>query len=140
MVYPPLSSSFSLTPSLHAQIDSLNTSFSSLYAKQDFATYTVKGKPAGLYKNAGTFSYLRVFGAGHEVPAYMWRGVPRGAAALRRSCQTSHFQARDVYVEVAEKAFCASACIQPVSETVESVLSKGVSLTESRWPGIPIQV
>jgi hypothetical protein len=76
-----------LTPSLHAQIDSLNTVFSPLYATQNFATYTVKGKPAGLYKNAGTFSYLRVFGAGHEVPAYLWRGVHRGAAALQMFSQ-----------------------------------------------------
>jgi len=76
-----------LTPSLHAQIATLNTVFSPLFAKQNFSTYTVKGKPAGLYKNAGTFSYLRVFGAGHEVPAYLWRGVPRGAAALQMFTQ-----------------------------------------------------
>jgi hypothetical protein len=61
--------------------------YSALYAKQTFATYNVKGKPAGLYKNAGRFSYLRVFGAGHEVPAYLWRGVPRGAAALQMFTQ-----------------------------------------------------
>lgn len=61
--------------------------YSTLYAKQNFATYTVKGKPAGLYKNAGRFSYLRVFGAGHEVPAYLWRGVRRGAAALQMFTQ-----------------------------------------------------
>jgi hypothetical protein len=52
---------------LHAQIASLD----SVFAEQKFATYTVKGKPAGLYKNAGTFSYLWVFGAGHEVAAYL---------------------------------------------------------------------
>jgi carboxypeptidase C (cathepsin A) len=78
---------FALTLSLHAQVASLNTVFSPLFAKQNFATYTVKGKPAGLYKNAGTFSYLRVLGAGHEVPAYLWRGVPRGAAALQMFTQ-----------------------------------------------------
>jgi hypothetical protein len=54
---------------------------------QNFKTYTVNGKPSGLYKNAGTFSHLRVFGAGHEVPAYLWRGVPRGAAALQMFTQ-----------------------------------------------------
>jgi carboxypeptidase C (cathepsin A) len=69
------------------QIDSLNTVFSHLYAKQNFATYRVKGKPAGLYKNAGTFSYLRVFGAGHKAPAYLWRGVHRGAATLQMFSQ-----------------------------------------------------
>jgi len=70
-----------------AMVDSLNTLFSPLYAQQNFATYNVKGKPAGLYKNAGKFSYLRVSGAGHEVPAYLWRGVHRGAAALQMFTQ-----------------------------------------------------
>ena len=78
---------FALISSLHIQIASLNTVFSPLYVKQNYATYTVKGKPAGLYKNAGTFSYLRVYGAGHEVPAYLWRGVSRGAAALQMFTQ-----------------------------------------------------
>jgi carboxypeptidase C (cathepsin A) len=66
---------------LHAQVDSLNTSFSAEFARKNFRTYTVNGEPAGLYKNAGTFSYLRVFGAGHEVPTY------RGAAALQMFTQ-----------------------------------------------------
>ena len=46
-------------------------------------TYNVRGRPAGIYKNAGKFSYLRVYGAGHEVPAYKWRGLRRGEAALQ---------------------------------------------------------
>lgn len=66
-----------------AQVDSLNTQYSAQYASRSFRTYNVNGRPAGLYKNAGRFSYLRVFGAGHEVPAYKWRGVRRGAAALQ---------------------------------------------------------
>jgi hypothetical protein len=61
----------------------LKTKYSEKYAKRDFRTYNVDGWPAGLYKNAGRFSYLRVFGAGHEVPAYEYPGVPRGAAALQ---------------------------------------------------------
>jgi len=69
------------------QVASLNTKFSALFAQQTFSTYNVKGKPAGIYKNAGTFSYLRVTGAGHEVPAYLWRGVRRGAAALQMFTQ-----------------------------------------------------
>ena len=69
------------------QVASLTTKFSAEFAKEEFATYAVNGKPAGLYKNAGTFSYLRVFGAGHEVPAYLWRGVPRGATALQMFTQ-----------------------------------------------------
>ncbi|KAI0000651.1 serine carboxypeptidase [Russula compacta] len=72
---------------VEAMVASLKTQFSSLFAKQQFASFTVNKKPAGLYKNAGTFSYLRVFGAGHEVPAYEWRGVPRGAAALQMFTQ-----------------------------------------------------
>ncbi|KAN0107695.1 carboxypeptidase S1 [Russula decolorans] len=64
-----------------AMVGSLNTSFSAEFASQNFTTYTVNGEPAGLYKNAGTFSYLRVYGAGHEVPAY------RGAAALQMFTQ-----------------------------------------------------
>jgi hypothetical protein len=67
----------------NAQVDSLNTKYSARYANHKFRTYNVNGWPAGLYKNAGRFSYLRVFGAGHEVPAYKWRGVHRGAAALQ---------------------------------------------------------
>jgi carboxypeptidase C (cathepsin A) len=78
---------FALIPSLYAQVASLNTLYSPLYASQNFSAYLVKGKPAGLYKNAGTFSYLRVYGAGHLVPAYLWRGVPRGAAALQMFTQ-----------------------------------------------------
>ncbi|KAF8500339.1 alpha/beta-hydrolase [Russula emetica] len=72
---------------VEAMVASLNTVYSPLYALQNFSTYNVDGKPAGLYKNAGTFSYLRVFGAGHEVPAYLWRSVPRGAAALQMFTQ-----------------------------------------------------
>ena len=83
----PLLRTFALIPSLHAQVASLNTVYSPLYAAQNFSTYNVKSKPAGLYKNAGTFSYLRVTGAGHEVPAYLWRSVPRGAAALQMFTQ-----------------------------------------------------
>ena len=78
---------FSDLPSIYAQTLALNTTFSALFKKQKFATFDVKGKPAGLYKNAGTFSYLRVFGAGHEVPAYEWRDVARGAAALQMFTQ-----------------------------------------------------
>ncbi|KAI9513319.1 serine carboxypeptidase [Russula earlei] len=72
---------------VEAMVASLQTQFSSLFANQSFANFTVNGALAGLYKNAGTFSYLRVFGAGHEVPAYSWRGVPGGAAALQMFTQ-----------------------------------------------------
>ena len=69
------------------QVTSLNTKFSSQFAKQKFANFTVNGATAGIYKNAGTFSYVRFFGAGHQVPAYSGQGAPRGAAALQMFTQ-----------------------------------------------------
>jgi hypothetical protein len=41
----------------------------------------VDGNPAGLFKNAGNFSYVRIFGAGHEVPAYNYTNLATGQAA-----------------------------------------------------------
>lgn len=43
---------------------------SSAFASKGLAPYTVNGKQAGTFKSAGNFSFLRVFGAGHEVPYY----------------------------------------------------------------------
>jgi hypothetical protein len=68
---------------MYAQVNALNTQFSDRFRRLNFRTYHVKGWPAGLYKNEGRFSYLRVFGAGHEVPAYEYFNVERGAAALQ---------------------------------------------------------
>jgi len=50
-----------------AQAANLKTNFSAQYASESFENYTVADHPAGLVKNAGTFSFLRVYGAGHEV-------------------------------------------------------------------------
>jgi len=72
---------------MFSQAASLNTKFLSQFAAQKFPNFTVNGALAGIYKNAGTFLYVRFFGAGHEVPAYLWRGVPRGTAALRMFTQ-----------------------------------------------------
>ncbi|KAG5635376.1 hypothetical protein DXG03_005396, partial [Asterophora parasitica] len=58
---------------VEALVDNLNTKFSATYKQQVFANYTVAGQTTGIYKNAGTFSYLRIYGAGHEVPAYKVR-------------------------------------------------------------------
>ena len=52
------------------KVDALNTKFTETYKKQKFKPYAVDGQVAGQYKNAGSFSYLCVYGAGHEVPAY----------------------------------------------------------------------
>jgi carboxypeptidase C (cathepsin A) len=76
-----------LIMSLYAQVASLNMNFSSLFKKQEFANFTVNGVTAGQYKNAGTFSYVRFFDAGHEVPAYESPGIARGAAALQMFTQ-----------------------------------------------------
>ena len=51
-------------------MDIMETRFSDEYAAQEYESYTVHGEETGLFKNAGTLSYLRIFGAGHEVPAY----------------------------------------------------------------------
>ncbi|ETW75785.1 serine carboxypeptidase S10 [Heterobasidion irregulare TC 32-1] len=68
-------------------VNNLKTNFSREYATQAFSNFTVDGVSAGLYKNAGTFSYVRFFGAGHEVPAYEWASIPRGKAALQMFAQ-----------------------------------------------------
>ncbi|KAM5540595.1 hypothetical protein V8D89_005626 [Ganoderma adspersum] len=68
---------------VEAMVDALQTKFSDEYAQQEFANYTVNGVATGLYKNAGTFSYVRIFGAGHEVPAYTWGSLSTGEAALQ---------------------------------------------------------
>jgi hypothetical protein len=88
-LYASLSRLFALTTLALGvlQVASLNTRFSDEFARQTFANFTVNGVAAGIYKNAGTFSYVRFFGAGHEVPAYMSPGVPRGAAALQMFTQ-----------------------------------------------------
>jgi len=66
-----------------AVADTLVTRYSALYALQNATSWTVAGQPAGQYKNAGSFSFVRVAGAGHEVPAYGVNGsLAEGQAAL----------------------------------------------------------
>ncbi|KAH9853076.1 alpha/beta-hydrolase [Lenzites betulinus] len=72
---------------VEAMVDALQTKFSSTYATQTFANFTVNGTPAGLFKNAGTFSYVRIFGAGHEVPAYSHGALAVGEAAYQMFTQ-----------------------------------------------------
>ena len=45
------------------QVNALQTKFSAEYAQQEFTNYTVNGQVTGVFKNAGTFSYVRIFGA-----------------------------------------------------------------------------
>ncbi|KAF8073380.1 serine carboxypeptidase [Lyophyllum atratum] len=72
---------------VEAMVDKLTTSYTSLYRQQEFATYTVAGHRAGQYKNAGTFSYIRIYGAGHEVPAYKFGTLAVGQAAAQMFTQ-----------------------------------------------------
>ncbi|KAG5722929.1 Carboxypeptidase S1 [Termitomyces sp. T112] len=72
---------------VEAMVDALQTKFTSLYQQQQFTNYTVNGQVAGIYKNAGTFSYMRVFGAGHEVPAYTFGTLAVGQAAAQMFTQ-----------------------------------------------------
>ncbi|PPQ68463.1 hypothetical protein CVT24_005560 [Panaeolus cyanescens] len=72
---------------VEAMVDALDTQFSALYKQQSWSTYNVQGQPAGQYKNAGTFSYIRVFGAGHEVPAYKFGTLQYGQVAAQMFTQ-----------------------------------------------------
>ena len=57
-------------PNYPNKVDALDTRFTQIYKQQTFEPYSVDGQVTGQYKNAGTFSYLRIYGAGHEVAAY----------------------------------------------------------------------
>ncbi|KAI0651568.1 alpha/beta-hydrolase [Trametes meyenii] len=72
---------------VEAMVAALQTKFSKEFAKQEFANYTVNGQVTGLYKNAGTFSYVRIFGAGHEVPSYRHGSLAFGQAAYQMFTQ-----------------------------------------------------
>ncbi|KAJ7598714.1 serine carboxypeptidase [Mycena floridula] len=72
---------------VEAMVDALSTKFTATYKAQTFANYTVNGVTTGLFKNAGTFSYVRILGAGHEVPAYTHGGLAVGQAAFQMFTQ-----------------------------------------------------
>ncbi|KAJ7452963.1 serine carboxypeptidase [Mycena galericulata] len=73
---------------VEAMVASLNTKFSTEFNQQVFAPYKVNGLLAGQFKNAGTFSYVRIYGAGHEVPAYKNGTLAVGEAAFQFFTQT----------------------------------------------------
>ncbi|KAJ6609023.1 serine carboxypeptidase [Mycena sp. CBHHK59/15] len=66
----------------------MQTQYSAEFNMQSFQTYTVAGHSAGLFKTAGTFSYVRIAAAGHEVPAYKNTGLAVGQAAYQFFSQT----------------------------------------------------
>lgn len=47
-----------------------------------FQNWTVNNHPAGLVRQSPNLTYVRVFGAGHEVPAYNYTDLEVGQAAL----------------------------------------------------------
>ncbi|KAI7939349.1 hypothetical protein MJO29_014085 [Puccinia striiformis f. sp. tritici] len=51
-------------------VTSLNTTASKSFAGQNFTNWLIDDEVAGVYKTTGSLSYLRIFEAGHEVPAY----------------------------------------------------------------------
>ncbi|OAV93464.1 hypothetical protein PTTG_01617 [Puccinia triticina 1-1 BBBD Race 1] len=62
-------------------VDSLKLDDSKSLVNQNFTNWYIGEEKAGIYKTASTFTYLRLFGAGHEVPAYATGNLPRGRAA-----------------------------------------------------------
>ncbi|KAJ7017684.1 serine carboxypeptidase [Mycena alexandri] len=73
---------------VEAMIGKLNTNFSAKFNQQEFAPYLVNGQLAGQFKTVGTFSYVRVYGSGHEVPAYKNGTLAVGEAAFQIFSQT----------------------------------------------------
>ncbi|TFK22928.1 serine carboxypeptidase [Coprinopsis marcescibilis] len=70
-------------------LNAMNTNFTSIWKQQSFSTYNVRGQEAGLFKNAGPMSYLRIYGAGHEVPAYKYKNLDYGEASLQMFLQVA---------------------------------------------------
>lgn len=53
-----------------AAANAITYSGASTFKSKALASYTVNGAAGGTFKNVGNLSFLRVFGAGHEVPYY----------------------------------------------------------------------
>jgi carboxypeptidase C (cathepsin A) len=53
-----------------AAAEAISYSGSSTFKSKAVSSYTVSGKAGGTFKSVGNLSWLRVFGAGHEVPYY----------------------------------------------------------------------
>ncbi|KAJ7725953.1 serine carboxypeptidase [Mycena metata] len=73
---------------VESMIAALNNKWSAEFNKQQFAPWTVGGRLAGQFKAAGGFSYVRIYEAGHEVPAYKNGTLQSGEAALQMFQQT----------------------------------------------------
>ncbi|PLW23121.1 hypothetical protein PCASD_15248 [Puccinia coronata f. sp. avenae] len=55
---------------VEALVNSLNTTASKSFSTQNFSNWVIEDEVTGVYKTTNTLSYLRIFEAGHEVPAY----------------------------------------------------------------------
>lgn len=89
-------------------MDNLDTKFSSEYNGQSYKNFTVNGIVTGVYKNAGSLSYLRIHGAGHMVPAYGVRIV------LSESLPThTHFLTYFLAVRRIGSRACGVADVRP---------------------------
>ncbi|KAF8955857.1 Alpha/Beta hydrolase protein [Flammula alnicola] len=72
---------------VEAMVNNLETIYSPLFKLQKFKNFSVSGQTTGIFKNAGTFSYVRIYGAGHEVPAYKYGKLAYGQAAAQMFTQ-----------------------------------------------------
>lgn len=50
--------------------NAVNFSGQAQFSAKALAPYTVNGTAKGMFKNVDNFSFLQVYGAGHEVPYY----------------------------------------------------------------------
>ncbi|KAI0694524.1 serine carboxypeptidase [Cytidiella melzeri] len=66
---------------VEAMVSNIQTTVTSSLNATPLSNWTVAGQAAGLFKNAGTFSFVRITGAGHEVPAYTHGKLAYGQAA-----------------------------------------------------------
>jgi carboxypeptidase C (cathepsin A) len=72
---------------VEAVVSQLTFPQSAEFSATSLTNYTVNGEVVGVFKTAGKLSYLEVFDAGHEVPAY------QPAAAFQAFNQTMNQQA-----------------------------------------------
>ncbi|KAH8829056.1 serine carboxypeptidase [Flagelloscypha sp. PMI_526] len=70
-------------PGIENMLSLLPSRVTETFNSQELTAYTVKGTEAGLHKAADNLSYMRFYGAGHEVPAYTWGNLQTGEAALQ---------------------------------------------------------
>jgi carboxypeptidase C (cathepsin A) len=58
------------TQGVEAVVNTISYPNSAEFQAKALTPYTVNGIEGGLFKTAGNLSFLRVYGAGHEVPYY----------------------------------------------------------------------